>query len=203
MALDKDYFDAIHIDVVKKKYYNANKVNALLEDICTQAQALEEENQRLKAQLEEISQHKDEIGDTLLTAQAAARDIIAKAKTQAGRVLADAQRQREEILSGAADQQEYAAACVERTFDKLKRQQMENIDTLNGLWQEFLCGLMSGTEQPVAPVTVPVLTTETEPIVEKTPEEVPEEPGRIRINELETMVNNIARELSEIMGTAE
>ena len=112
MALDKDYFDAIHIDVVKKKYYNANKVNAVLEDIAAQAQALEAENQALRAQLSELSQCKNEIGDTLLTAQAAARDIIGKAKVQAGRILADAQRQREEILSGAADQQEYAVAFV-------------------------------------------------------------------------------------------
>ena len=99
MALDKAYFDAVHIDVVKK-YYNANKVNALLEDIRGQAEALEAENGALKAQLGEISRRRDEIGDTLLTAQAAARDIIGKAKTQAGRILADAQSQREEILSG-------------------------------------------------------------------------------------------------------
>ena len=122
MALDKAYFDAVHIDVVKKKYYNANKVNALLEDIRGQAEALEAENGALKAQLGEISRRRDEIGDTLLTAQAAARDIIGKAKAQAGRILADAQRQREEILSGAADQQEYAVACVERAGDQLKLQ---------------------------------------------------------------------------------
>ena len=184
MALDKAYFDAVHIDVVKKKYYNANKVNALLEDIRGQAEALEAENGALKAQLGEISRRRDEIGDTLLTAQAAARDIIGKAKVQAGRILADAQRQREEILSGAADQQEYAVACVERAFDKLKRQQQENIDTLNGLWQEFLCGLAAD-----APAPAPAEAPETQP--DDTP----------RINELETMVNNIARELSEIMGT--
>ena len=180
MALDKDYFDAIHIDVVKKKYYNANKVNAVLEDIAAQAQALEAENQSLRAQLSELSQCKNEIGDTLLTAQAAARDIIGKAQAQAGRIVADAQRQREEILSGAADQQEYAAACVEKVFDKLKRQQMENVEALNGLWQEFLCGLM--TEPEEKPV---------------------ESDGKARITELESMVNSSARELSEIMGTAE
>ena len=184
MALDKAYFDAIHIDVVKKKYYNANKVNALLEDIRAQAEALEAENQALKARLGELSQRRDEIGDTLLTAQAAARDIVGKAKAQAGRILADAQRQREEILSGAADQQEYAVACVERAFDKLKRQQQENIDALNGLWQEFLCGL--GTESPA-----------------EAPEKQPGDEVKPRISELETMVNNIAKELSEIMGTAE
>lgn len=186
MALDKAYFDAIHIDVVKKKYYNANKVNALLEDIRAQAETLEAENQALKVQLGEFSQRRDEIGDTLLTAQAAARDIVGKAKVQAGRILADAQRQREEILSGAADQQEYAVACVERAFDTLKRQQQENIDTLNGLWQEFLCGL--GTESP-APAEAP----EKQPVDEVKP----------RISELETMVNNIAKELSEIMGATE
>lgn len=190
MALDQEFFDSIQIDVVKKKYYNANKVNALLADICAQAQALEQENQALRAQVGTLSQRKDEIGDTLLTAQAAARDIVAKAKVQAGRILADAQRQREELLSGAADQQEYAAACVERTFDKLKRQQMENIEVLNGLWQEFLCGLATEPEEPT----------------EEEPQEVraaqPEREEKNRINELETMVNNIARELAEITGSA-
>ena len=180
MALDKAYFDAVHIDVVKKKYYNANKVNALLEDIRGQAEALEAENGALKAQLGEISRRRD----TLLTAQAAARDIIGKAKVQVGRILADAQRQREEILSGAADQQEYAVACVERAFDMLKRQQQENIDALNGLWQEFLCGL--GTESPA-----------------EAPEKQPGDEVKPRIGELETTVNNIAKELSEIMGAAE
>lgn len=186
MALDQEYFDSIQIDVVKKKYYNANKVNALLADIRAQAQALELENQALRAQLGEFSQRKDEIGDTLLTAQAAARDIIGKAQAQAARIVADAQRQREALLSGAVDQQEYAAACVERAFDKLKRQQLENIDTLNGLWQEFLCGLV--TEPPK-----PAEVRETRPGND----------DKARINELETMVNNIAKELSEIMGAAE
>ena len=43
MALDKEYFDAISIDLVKKKYYNANKVNAVLDDIRAQALAMTEE----------------------------------------------------------------------------------------------------------------------------------------------------------------
>lgn len=186
MALNQEYFDSIQIDVVKKKYYNANKVNAVLEDIRAQAQALETENQTLRAQLEAFSQRRDEIGDTLLTAQAAARDIVTKAKAQAGHILADAQHQREELLAGTTDQQEYAVACVERTFDKLKRQQLENIDILNGLWQEFLCGL-----GPELPKPAPA------------PEKQPAGDDRTRINELETMVNNIAKELSEIMGAAE
>lgn len=186
MALDKEFFDAINIDVVKKKYYNANKVNALLENIRSQAEALEAENRMLKSQFSDISQRKDEIGDTLLTAQSTARDIVGRAREQAVRIVADAQRQREEILSGAADQQEYAAACVERAFDRLKRQQMENVEMLNGMWQEFLCGLMTedaGEEGPEAPVEA------AEPAADM-----------IRTDELEAMVSTIARELFEING---
>ena len=40
MALDKEFFDSVNIDVVKKKYYNANKVNALLGNIQQQAETM-------------------------------------------------------------------------------------------------------------------------------------------------------------------
>lgn len=62
MALDKEFFDGIHIDVVKKKYYNANKVNALLADIQAQAQALTEENADMRAQLARLNGQKEDIG---------------------------------------------------------------------------------------------------------------------------------------------
>lgn len=189
MALDKEYFDAIDINVVRKKYYNANKVNSLLEDIRRQAETMEEENRRLKAQLTDMGLGRTEIGDTLLTAQAAARDIVGKAKIQAAKIVAEAQQQREDILSGVVDQQEYAADCVRKAFDKIVHQQLESIELLNGMWQEFLCGLI--TEGPESKSTGP---------------EEPEKPAspapgdKSRINELEVMVNNIARELSEITG---
>lgn len=193
MALDKEYFDAIDINIVRKKYYNANKVNALLEDIRRQAEAMEEENRLLKAQIADMGLGKSEIGDTLLTAQAAARDIVAKAKIQAARIVAEALQQRDGILAGAVDQQEYAADCVRKAFDKIIHQQLESIELLNGMWQEFLCGLI--TEGPEMENAAPA-----EP-------EKPESPAKpavgdnVRINELESMVNNIARELSEIMGS--
>lgn len=193
MALDKEYFDAIDINIVRKKYYNASKVNSLLEDIRRQAEAMEEENRLLKAQIADMGLGKSEIGDTLLTAQAAARDIVAKAKIQAARIVAEAQQQRDGILAGAVDQQEYAADCVRKAFDKIIHQQLESIELLNGMWQEFLCGLI--TEGPEMENAAPA-----EP-------EKPESPAKpavgdnVRINELESMVNNIARELSEIMGS--
>ena len=199
MALDKEYFDAIDINVVRKKYYNANKVNSLLEDIRRQAEAMEEENCRLKAQLADMGLGKSQIGDTLLTAQAAARDIVAKAKIQAAKIVEEARQQREGILSGVVDQQEYAADCVRKTFDKIIHQQLESIELLNGMWQEFLCGLI--TEGPEGKNFKPQEQAKPEP--QERPDAPPKPPvkDRVRISELESMVNNISRELSEIAAS--
>lgn len=198
MALNKEYFDSIDINIVRQKYYNANKVNSLLEDIRRQAEAMEEENRQLKAQLADMGLGKTEIGDTLLTAQAAARDIVSKAKIQAAKILAEARQQREDILSGVVDQQEYAADCVRKTFDKIVHQQLESIELLNGMWQEFLCGLVTeGPEARAVKGPGPVKPQPTDKEA-KPPKPVPGD--KERIGELESMVNNIARELSEIMG---
>ena len=70
MALDKEFFDSVNIDVVKKKYYNANKVNALLGNIQQQAETMGQENELLRTQLEALNGQKSEIGDTLLSARA-------------------------------------------------------------------------------------------------------------------------------------
>ena len=51
MALNQDFFDSIQIDVVKRKYYNANKVNAVFDEIRLQAQELITENESLRAAL--------------------------------------------------------------------------------------------------------------------------------------------------------
>ena len=47
------YLDSIQIDVVKRKYYNANKVNAVFEEIRGLAENLVEENRTLQARLQE------------------------------------------------------------------------------------------------------------------------------------------------------
>ena len=61
MALDQAYFDSIHIDVVKRKYYNANKVEAVFDDIRKQAQALQDENEALRRHLASMRQHVREL----------------------------------------------------------------------------------------------------------------------------------------------
>ena len=101
MALDQAYFDAISIDLVKKKYYNANKVEAVLEDIKRQALLLNRENELLGRQLYALHGQKDEIGDTLLSAKAIAQQIIADAQTQAEKILTEAKRLSREMTAEA------------------------------------------------------------------------------------------------------
>ena len=175
MALDKEFFDAVSIEVVKKKYYNAGKVNALLENIRTQAEALTAENLRLKEELRALDGGKEEILTVLLSAQSQARQLLAKARQEADDIVRAA---RDRAGEDNMDVQERAVKCVERCFDSLKRQQQENIDDLNRQWQDFLCGLIPEEDHDSAPPAP--------------------EPGVM--NELESKVDAIARELREITG---
>ena len=97
MPLDQTYFDTIRIDVVKKKYYNASAVDALLSDIRRQALALAEENEQLKSQLSAVGKQKEEIGEALLSAKTIARQIIHDAQCEADQILAEAGERRRAI----------------------------------------------------------------------------------------------------------
>lgn len=150
MALNKDYFDAIHIDVVKKKYYNANKVEAVFHDIRIQAEALTAENEQLRAQLEQFNGRKAEIGEAVLSAQTIYRDIVSKANARAEEIIAAAEQERQDIIAETQRQQEYAVARVEKCYARMKEQHMACIDAINSEWQDFLCGLYPEDEEPGA-----------------------------------------------------
>ncbi|MBP3539538.1 MAG: hypothetical protein J6J62_06810 [Oscillospiraceae bacterium] len=141
MALDKEYFDAINIDVVKKKYYNANKVNAVFADIRSQAEALQAENLRLREELAELNSKRDSIGAAVLSAQQIYREIVDKANVRAAEIVAEAEQEREELRRESLRQQEYAVLRVENCFSSLREQYQSAIDALNTEWQDFLCGL--------------------------------------------------------------
>ena len=141
MALDQDYFDSIHIDVVKKKYYNANKVEAVFADIRKQAQELMEENARLREQLQGVGDRKAELGEAVFSAQELYRDIIEKANRRATAIVAEAEQKRLAIDGENQRQQDYSVQKVEQGFDRVRRQQQAAMDALNAAWQDFLCGL--------------------------------------------------------------
>ena len=164
MALDDAYFDAIHIDVVKKKYYNANKVEAVFADIRRQALELSAENERLRKQLGHLDGQKEEIGDAVISAQLLYREILNKANARAEEILAQADEQSRKILSQADEQagklvakarrdaeasarerqrqEDYASQKVEAVISRLREMHEKSIEQLNAELRDFLADLM-------------------------------------------------------------
>lgn len=137
MALDKEYFDAINIEVVKKKYYNANKVNAVFDDIRRQAETLIAENEALK----NGGSSKSEIADAIISARYIAQQIVAEAKQEADEIVSRAKQERDAILSASQAKQDASVAAMSRLVNNVRAQQQAAIDALNNEWQEYLCSL--------------------------------------------------------------
>lgn len=157
MALDEAYFDAIQIDVVKKKYYNANKVEAVLSDIRRQALELTAENERLREQTAEYSGRRDEIGDTLLSAKTIARQILQEAQAKADELVTEAESRAREITAAAEERaktlreeelagQRATVQRMEACYSRVREQLLNCVDDLNTDWQEYLCQLDIGGE---------------------------------------------------------
>ena len=174
VTLDQEFFKSSKLDVVKRKYYEADKVDELLGEIRLRAESTNRENAELRGELEAFRGQKAEIGDMLLSARSLARHIVENANTQADEIVAQAQEKAERIVREAEekagtllesaqqraeamaakypDQQEQAARCVESAIDRLKQRQQDAIDELSALWQDFLISLSPGEEaEPADP----------------------------------------------------
>ena len=191
MALDAEFFDSIYIEVVKKKYYDAAKVQAVFEDIRRRAEELNEENARLRRELEQHNERRVELGDALLSAQSVYQDVVDKARVRADAITAEAEkrsqallaetrRESEQILSRSRKQEENAARRVEAAFDRMKQLHLASVDALNAQWQAFLWSL-DGEEEP-------------EPVREEEPRPAEPEPEELPAD-LEEKVGAIAQEL--------
>ena len=148
MALDKEFFDAIQFKVAKKKYYNARKVDAVLETIRSEAEALTEENERMRQALSSLAERRVELGDAVLSALGVYKSIVEAANAEGAEIVAQAQRQAAEIVKETRRQQDEAVRRVERCFTVMKRQHQASIEALNKEWQDYLCALYTEDEQP-------------------------------------------------------
>lgn len=152
MALDEGYFDSIYIEVVKKKYYSAAKVQAVFEDIRLQAEALNAENRQLRQQLREQERRKAELGGVLLSAQEVYQDILDRARERADAVTAEAEQrsagilaaarlQSEQLLSRSREREKESARRVEAAFARIKQLHLNAVAALDVQWRDFLDGL--------------------------------------------------------------
>ena len=91
MALGKEYFESLGLEIAKRKYYNAAKVESVIEDFSRRAAvlegekaalekgraALESENAALRTRAEALSCGREEIGDAILSAKVISQQLLA------------------------------------------------------------------------------------------------------------------------------
>lgn len=124
MSITREFLDGIAFDTVKQKYYNANKVNACLDELIAGARELLEENERLKSANAEVEAARAEIGDTLLSAKQIAAAIVREANDEAQRILDEANEEAKRLLISAEEER-----CL--TKSPLSESQLKAIENFN------------------------------------------------------------------------
>ena len=66
MTLDQEYFDSVNMDVVKRKYYEADKVDELLGEIRLRAESTNRENAELRGELDLLRPHGEVVLDLVV-----------------------------------------------------------------------------------------------------------------------------------------
>ena len=138
------YMDSIQIDVVKRKYYNANKVNAVFEEIRSLAEKLVDENERLQVQIQEkedLEKKEQAERASLKEVQETYRELLAKAHVRAEAIVSDAEDYRTAMEKLAEQRCSYAARQLESVMSTLRRREEQNIEYLNSQMQTFLAEL--------------------------------------------------------------
>lgn len=130
MAITTEYLDSIRFEIAKQKYYNANKVNAKMEEIKSAVAELITENELLRAELVEIGSTKEKIAELMISTQATAEEMLDKARREAEQIVAEARCQAVSIKAerGAGTQDGSAG---------LSPRQLEAIDRLNKQLDDF------------------------------------------------------------------
>lgn len=131
MSVTKEYLDGISFEVVKQKYYNANKVNACLDELIRGVKELIDENEQLRSAYAEVAAARTEIGDTLLSAKQIAAAIVSEAndeaqsiRDEAQKLLDDAAKEAEELKLRANEER-----CM--TVSPLSEKQLAAIEDFN------------------------------------------------------------------------
>ena len=203
MALTKEYFDSIQIDLVKRKYYNANKVHAVFDDIQRQAEELLQENEALRAALNEREQKDSQAEKELEQLQQVYRETLERGRQRSDALIRETEETLRRQQTEANEATEMASRLMTETVSMLKQREEENTDFLNKQLQRFMSAfdqrpevmpLQSTAEQTDigAEVSVQDLTAENE-----------EQPGIPDVQmeeqaELQRKVQELAREIHEM-----
>jgi len=142
--LDREYFDSISIEIAKKKYYNANKVEAVFADIRKQAEELNAENESLRRKLEEATNGREEIGTTILSAKSISQMMIREADEKAETIVAEAKKQAEELLEQAEKRAGSLRLQAEQSLAEIRAAHEESLAAIDAALREI--------DGPAAPI---------------------------------------------------
>ena len=219
MAEILDYFDRINIDVAKRKYYNVNKVNSVLEELHSLAVELVDENER---QRQELIQLREQLGqrtadgqqsrELLNSMQSLYRDTLAKAHSRADGIVQEAEIQRDKLAKETKAEREYAEEQVRECFRVLQAREEENLRFLHGYLDRFTSGIKPlNTETEAAHPTETIQTEEQCTVQNRQPrliqqtataeedeeEDLPSD-GITQLKDLELQIRRLADEISAL-----
>ncbi len=130
MAVTMEFFDGIHFDIAKQKYYNANKVDTRMEEIRAAFAELIEENGQLRRQIDDIGLSKDRVAELIMGAQEKADEIIQQARAEGEEIIKRAKLEADGIVVSRA-------SCEEGAPLGLTQNQLAAIDKLNKQLDDF------------------------------------------------------------------
>ncbi len=130
MAVTMEFFDGIRFDIAKQKYYNANKVDARMQEIKAAFAELIEENNELRRQIDGIALSKDRVAELIMGAQEKADEMIKQAEAEAGEIIKKAKLDADGIVV-SREAKEGGASLG------LTQNQLAAIDKLNKQLDDF------------------------------------------------------------------
>ncbi len=131
MSVTMEFFDGITFDIAKQKYYNANKVDARMEEIKAAFSELIEENNELRRQINDVGLSKERVAELIMGAQAKADEMIKDANAKAEEIINKAKLDADGIVVSRK-----ASDGGEKTLG-LTQNQLAAIDKLNKQLDDF------------------------------------------------------------------
>lgn len=131
MSVTMEFFDGITFDIAKQKYYNANKVDARMEEIKAAFAELIEENNELRRQIDDVGLSKERVAELIMGAQAKADEMIKDANAKAEEIINKAKLDADGIVVSRK-----ASDGGEKTLG-LTQNQLAAIDKLNKQLDDF------------------------------------------------------------------
>lgn len=131
MSVTMEFFDGITFDIAKQKYYNANKVDARMEEIKAAFAELIEENNELRRQIDDVGLSKERVAELIMGAQAKADEMIKDANAKAEEIINKAKLDADGIVVSSK-----ASDGGEKTLG-LTQNQLAAIDKLNKQLDDF------------------------------------------------------------------